>query len=1508
MPKIPFSHLTPSPKPGASAVGESGYHLPLMPFLSGQDAVDSLIGYYPSRARMDSAINPHTYQRPTTLRGTTMPHTKVAELVKMAQLRKRERRLREIDPGKSQFVAGFLVKCGEAGFDYNELADACAIAMASHPAIADEFEKCGFIKQAFGSGAGYSMDYNNHTNHYSAPAKPKPKYRPEPARANVEGVKVQRLAPSSPSTPGTPPAAPKQPWYQLPTPTQEPGAQMDHLARQGVRIPSGYSPVSSGMPSRAAMLTGQYPPTQYMNQQGQNGMVLPSTEDSPGGWLDPSQTSQYNATMAKRRAWEQLKAQAGEDHPYFSQYSAPGQRAEGTTPERLGYNAFRTDPTGFMEDYQGWTGTMKPEALEQFHNIAKEVGLEPEALARALTAEQFIRSKVPFAHRELRQQAEEAFGEGKLTEQPNHPGYAERMRAFNQLPDDFQDALGRWQNYQVRNWRSQEPWGGKPGFSTPPAHIGDGGGNDWYFPAQREFRSEMFDPQGNPQLLDPEKYEGLQDFADRYGVDLRNKDFRDYWARAQQENPGGDDWWTPPADLVKSYWWDRDRRQSNHDFDKGEDGAFSQRMFGFRRTDPRTGREVFTVGDDIGRHPGGLGGALKDTVLGGLSAPATAGISLAEGDPRYAQMGGRSTLALFNHLLGADLGWNANTSANPDGFAKGQAGEGTNIGQDLNTTRGLFSPNHDPITGDYKPGAFNAVGKYHTEQAENPDAGPLARIAHRGMATTMDKGDDILYNLAIMRGLGIKPGLGNFQATSALSQSIPNLLDPNAAPHRQGVGRFTGAAGDAGQGYMLPFMGNPVISMAGQGFQESPLGKPYRDSTDAIRYFTAANPDAHPWVRKGGQGLATTMDMFPEMALAGQLPLGKNNLLTQTTQFPLRQAAGWSAFGGGMSGLELDGSNDSRAWQDRLGYRLNLPDRESQLRFDTSQRQFDELINALAKGRELPQAFLENIDGDALMPEQRSAVMKLMAMPKDQRLQYMQEQGFKQSPISASSGNSPVSPYQPVAPDMTAGPDDMQKLVETVSQMPPEQQQMWSTHLDNITASYLEQFKKAGANFTDEQLQTMAREQAMKALMQQIHQSQQPRQPFQVQLREKQNFAQNPGLPPIPGAPPSQVPGPQAPPIPPLDPNAMFDAISKAKAPPAAPPQTPGAPPTAPPQPPAPLNMDAPAQPQAQPQTPVDADRQKMQTPPQATQPQPQQPNPPGPPPQQPQPQQPKPQPGTTPQPQQAADPDTSALSIWPGFSAITNFVRELPEQASQYFEQATEQLTQTLTGTPQAQEATQKALQTGQLPEGTAETGIAAWTNEGFSFEQASQNFQNMSFPAQLALGAGLGLGVLGLVQAISGEGGIESWLLGALGLGTAAFMGGQAGLFDQGSMDFTNGLTQAGSEMTNQLFGAGESGQQKSKLNPMLSAGLQGMLDPSVPDSVAMGTLQTLRPMMSPEHVQQLNMASGQGSWGNAAMSWLGDVTGQRQRLMQDRLGLKPPQQDRLLSLWSQMQSAGK
>ena len=64
-------------------------------------------------------------------------------------------------------------------------------------------------------------------------------------------------------------------------------------------------------------------------------------------------------------------------------------------------------------------------------------------------------------------------------------------------------------------------------------------------------------------------------------------------------------------------------------------------------------------------------------------------------------------------------------------------------------------------------------------------------------------------------------------------------------------------------------------------------------------------------------------------------------------------------------------------------------------------------------------------------------------------------------------------------------------------------------------------------------------------------------------------------------------------------------------------------------------------------------------------------------------------------------------------------------------------------------------------------------------AWEQAGQSIQAMPWPAQLMMGLGLGAGLVGMFSSMFGEGGMESGLLGLLGIGAAGMIGANYGMF---------------------------------------------------------------------------------------------------------------------------------
>jgi len=84
---------------------------------------------------------------------------------------------------------------------------------------------------------------------------------------------------------------------------------------------------------------------------------------------------------------------------------------------------------------------------------------------------------------------------------------------------------------------------------------------------------------------------------------------------------------------------------------------------------------------------------------------------------------------------------------------------------------------------------------------------------------------------------------------------------------------------------------------------------------------------------------------------------------------------------------------------------------------------------------------------------------------------------------------------------------------------------------------------------------------------------------------------------------------------------------------------------------------------------------------------------------------------------------------------------------------------------------------------------GFGAWASDKM------EKFQQMDSTSQIAMGLGLGLGLLGLINSLGGEGGMGSFLMSALGLGAAGVVGAGAGMFgDEGVRMYGQGMRALG------------------------------------------------------------------------------------------------------------------
>gem|GEM_PF-6262542 len=1221
-------------------------------------------------------------------------------------------------------------------------------------------------------------------------------------------------------------------------------------------------------------------------------------------------------------------ASGAKDHPYFSGYAGQGDQAK--MPATIG--GFRTGE-GFDEDYQRWYDMINPQteqphrplsemptlsdditkipsvvnestrttptaAGKQFQELIDQTGMDPKMLVRALAAERHMEEQQPFLNRATRTAAQEAFDNDPKSyssgrSRPDTPSFQDRMRAYHSLPEEYQTALGNWQGHQVGNWK-QPGYKMPEEFSSSPASIGFSGHPEWSFPAFPENRHKSFDSQGRPEMLDPEQYMGLQEYGDRYGVDFRTKDFRDYWNKQRESyadaRKGGrehpSEQWNGPASTVKGYWWDREGRRGKHDFDVREKDPtmLMQRLAGFRRTDPRTGKEVYTVSNKLGQDPGGLAGAFKNTVLGGLSAPATAGISLAEGDPRYAQMGGRSVLSLLNHTMGTDFGHNANHGANPAGMGADEEGGSTNIGRNLATTRGLFNDVYDPLTGQHKPSDFHGVGGYYGKLADDPETGSLGRIASRGMQTTMNKGPDVLYNLALMRAAGIKPSMKNLALMSAGSSSIPNMFDPNSPS--PGAGR---RVGEAIEGAMLPFSGNPLFPMVGQGVKEIPGSKHYYDTADRLRLGTSANPKAAPWLQRTGEFGAGAMEIAPELLLTRQL--GRSGAggkgLRDLTNFSNKSIAGLSGLAGlgGASGIGTD-QDQVGARRAKILERLGL-DRPGQMKLEMGNNVWDGVIRDMARGVEIEPARMAEVEKLITNPDKQQTWKQLAGMSPAERSTALQSNGVDggpnnpfQSQQPAQAGNTPrLGSFQ----QDVLTPDNIAGVQELVKNMPPQHQAMWSKQIETLTGRYADAYRKAHPNMSPSEIQQLSQKQSVNAIMRQIWASRHGMEK-QQSWHVKTAYGAIPPAATPPVAPPPATPQPQPPPpLPPVDTTAVYSArpTTQPTTQPAAQPTTQPTTPTAKSSPDRTTALGSNST--AIPETSTPA----LAAPAAGS---PQQPA------------------AVAPKPTAAGQPAAPAEGGWmqtmmPNFDEVSNFVTQMPDKAREYADQAMGQVKEYFGSN---QQEAQNIAQGTPPSARTVQQAADQLQKDGVAPESIFSFLENMSGWEKFGLAAGLGVTALGLVNMVSGEGGIGSMIMTVLGLGGAAYAAAGSGVFGEGAKNLRGDVDRGFGDLY-------EGGKQVVGMGPEMSPDAQKtmkFLAPQImklPDSWLTPILSNIK-ANNPELTRQFNMASGEGSWGNAAISYIGDISGQRQRMMKDTLGLQPKAQDRLLGLWSKLHNPAK
>lgn len=544
-----------------------------------------------------------------------------------------------------------------------------------------------------------------------------------------------------------------------------------------------------------------------------------------------------------------------------------------------------------------------PEDVKRFQWVAERSGLDPHTLMQGFQAEQQLTAAAPNRTR------------------------AEVISAMEQLPADQRAALRAWQ------WAQQtdnELYRGE-GYGQGQLTKGVDPGNDsplWAATLSDKARQQAgSDPQALQRYVgQPDDWEGLEGLSRRWGVDVREQPFQDFWqsegAKVQQHgwghNPGAADA-TPsgPEDLMRRYarWKSRELGLLGDAQNAQDPTAFAQRFFGFRRQTPQGEHITVPSASDSTYGNGGIWdtalGTSKDigrTALSGIGAPGAVLVDALRGDTdaTYSKMMARDLLKGFNNAMGTDMGHNVEMQR-PDGevLSQPQAPGETRAIPQTTGNFGMWSGSAAPewaqrlgAGGDV--GQMQAKGDYLKSYGERADVPWYQRIGAKGLGGT--------YN-------NVEVPL-EFAATGGLAGGTGKALGA-AGKAMGGTSRLATSLGQAGQAAnavqqplnsmarMTSILGNPAAQTGAAAFGEIPLGggeriqDKQRSLAQASREWGAA-PDAGLLQHLTGELAANTVETGP-LALAG----GARSLLKPTG---LAGAAGQSVGQRSLSPLLQEGA------------------------------------------------------------------------------------------------------------------------------------------------------------------------------------------------------------------------------------------------------------------------------------------------------------------------------------------------------------------------------------------------------------------------------------------------------------------------------------------------------------------------------------------------------------------------------------------------------------------------
>lgn len=260
----------------------------------------------------------------------------------------------------------------------------------------------------------------------------------------------------------------------------------------------------------------------------------------------------------------------------------------------------------------------------------------------------------------------------------------------------------------------------------------------------------------------------------------------------------------------------------------------------------------------------------------------------------------------------------------------------------------------------------------------------------------------------------------------------------------------------------------------------------------------------------------------------------------------------------------------------------------------------------------------------------------------------------------------------------------------------------------------------------------------------------------------------------------------------------------------------------------------------------------------------------------------------TDPQPGEAQPSVPTPLDDF--FGKAKEFAQQMPEQAGKMMSEMQTKMTGIVQGA--GKQFADMIAKTGEVPP-EVEQGSIQPLVEKMGLEGATAAHAAMDPWQKYALWGGIGVAGLGLVNAMTGNGGIGSWIMSLLGAGAAGLAAAHGGMFGEGAKGTAEGVVQGGKDLV-----AGVQGGMNSE---PIADWKQKALQMVISDTTGIGQAALGRYAdANPDVAKQLDQAAGTGSWGNSALSFIGDISGQKDRIMQERLGLTPEQNQQLLQMW--------